>query len=191
MNNHFVFTLLVIVTSLVVFTGCKPSTPYDVYFVTGTVLVDGSPKEGIAVSFMPYNPEGAAANHPASGMTDVRGRYTLSTGGLGIGKGAEKGQYQVTFSHDSLDTQGMTQEEIDKKYPNGHMPVAVENLPPKYRDPSTSGFASVEVVGDKTKNVFDFQLSTEGWKKAATKQEEMRRLEPPDNAPRERTQSLN
>ncbi|MDR3199568.1 MAG: carboxypeptidase-like regulatory domain-containing protein [Planctomycetaceae bacterium] len=135
-------------------TGCGGQSSYDTEFVSGTVLVDGAPMQGISVIFSPVNPD---EGHSAGGITGANGRYRLSTAGLDIGGGAVSGTYNVTFRKIEIVGNNLSMEEAEEKYPNG-LPV-IYHVPQKYENRKTSGLESVTVQKGK-KNVFDFNLST-------------------------------
>lgn len=85
--------------------------------VSGKVLVDGQPMEGVVVVFNPDDPEGRAA----SGTTDANGEYKLTT--ETNGDGALPGSYKIQVTKyeggqpDVPDTTGMTEEEaMDAMY---------------------------------------------------------------------------
>jgi hypothetical protein len=61
--------------------------------LTGTVLVDGKPTEGVTVSCHPLN--GEANNRVLSGMTDASGNVAIST--YVSGDGVPPGSYALTF----------------------------------------------------------------------------------------------
>ncbi|MDR1269978.1 MAG: carboxypeptidase-like regulatory domain-containing protein [Planctomycetaceae bacterium] len=135
-------------------TGCNKQSPYDTELVSGTVLVDGAPMQGISVIFSPVNPN---EGHSAGGITDTNGHYKLSTAGLDIGGGAVSGTYNVTFRKIEIMGNDLSMEEAAEKYPNG-LPV-IYHVPKKYGDQKISGLESV-TVQKKKKNMFDFNLST-------------------------------
>ncbi|MDR0705111.1 MAG: carboxypeptidase-like regulatory domain-containing protein [Planctomycetaceae bacterium] len=145
------FFVLVFMTLL---TGCAKQSPYDTEFVSGKVLVDGEPMQGISIIFSPVHPN---EGHAAGGITDAKGQYKLSTAGLDIGSGAVAGTYNVTFRKIEIVGNDLSMEEAEEKYPNG-LPV-IYHVPKKYENPKTAGIEPV-LVEKKKKNVFDFNLST-------------------------------
>jgi hypothetical protein len=134
--------------------GCAKRSPYDTEFVSGTVLVDEVPMQGINIVFSPVNPN---EGHAAGGITDAAGKYKLSTAGLDIGGGAVSGKYNVTFRKIEIVGIELSMEEAEEKYPNG-LPV-IYHVPKKYEISTTSGIEPVTVEKNK-KNLFDFNLST-------------------------------
>lgn len=72
--------------------GCGRRAGPDVQFVSGTVLLDGSPIEGAFVSFHP-----AAGGIAAQGLTKADGSFRLTSGrGGSPNGGAVAGDYVVT-----------------------------------------------------------------------------------------------
>jgi hypothetical protein len=148
---HKYFFVLVFITLL---TGCVKQSPYDTEFVSGTILVDGAPMQGISIIFSPVNPN---EGHSAGGITGAEGKYKLSTAGLDIGSGAVSGTYNVTFRKIEIVGNDLSMEEAAEKYPNG-LPV-IYHVPQKYENQKTSGIEPVIVEKNK-KNVFNFNLAT-------------------------------
>jgi hypothetical protein len=137
--------------SVLVFTGCgKAPNPFGAVYVEGTVTYDGTPIEGVSVTFIPQGGDLAAG-----GMTDSSGKFTLTIGGASLGSGAKPGQYDVTF----------TKVELPEMRPLGEgpvaMPVPTYLIPQKYENPRASGIAPVTVDSDKSKNKFTFALSSQ------------------------------
>ena len=62
--------------------------------IEGTVTLDGAPLSGANVILHPRNRK---VGQEAGGMTDHRGRFTVTTGNDPIGRGAVPGEYDVTF----------------------------------------------------------------------------------------------
>jgi hypothetical protein len=131
--------------SLLFFIGCSEKTPYNVVYVTGTVLLDGKPVDSVNVTFSPVNP---GEGHAAGGVTNANGKFELTTGGVAIGRGAEPGTYNVFFSKLKDVTQS-----------TDLFTVTIDVLPKKYRSAQNSGIEPVTVV-KKGKNEFRFELSS-------------------------------
>jgi hypothetical protein len=131
--------------------GCAEKTPYDVVYVTGTVLLDGEPVDGVSVTFSPVDHN---EGHAAGGVTNAQGVFKLTTGGVAIDRGAEPGTYHVSLSK----VKG-----VDKTFPEEDaglvFTVLEDQLPMKYKSPQTSGIEPVTVVKNG-KNEFRFELST-------------------------------
>ncbi|MGQ9576185.1 MAG: hypothetical protein ACUVUC_12785 [Thermoguttaceae bacterium] len=105
--------------------GCTRSGRPRTVKVVGTVTHKGKPVEGAMVTFIP--PEG----RPASGITDVSGKFELST--FRSGDGALPGKHVVTITESYKD-----------KAPAMPMPgMPLESrFPPKYGDPKTTPFSA-------------------------------------------------
>jgi hypothetical protein len=148
---------LLFIISVAFMTGCREYSPYQTVFVSGTVLVDGSPMPEISVVF---NPVDSGIGHAAGGLTDAKGKYTLTTAGLKIGSGAVPAQYHVLFVKQAQEGYELTMEEYDKKFgigkPGAQM---IYYIPQRYGSPTTSGIEPVTVEKGK-KNEFNFELST-------------------------------
>ena len=83
--------------ALVVFTGCPGAAQKGpkVEYVEGVVTLDGTPVPGAHVSFEPENPESGL--EPASGYSDEKGLYKLTSNSGAIDKGAMAGKYKVAI----------------------------------------------------------------------------------------------
>lgn len=76
-------------------TGCTGETGPAVFAVTGRVLVDGEPRAGLAVMFLPDSSKGTTG--PSSiAQTDSDGRFTLNA--PGDKQGAIAGTHKVTIT---------------------------------------------------------------------------------------------
>jgi hypothetical protein len=135
--------------SLLFFIGCSEKTPYNVVYVTGTVLLDGKPVDSVNITFSPVN---SGEGHAAGGVTNANGKFELTTGGLAIGRGAEPGTYNVYFSK---------MKDVTPTPPPGEalLVTVIDILPKKYKSAQTSGIEPVTVV-KKGKNEFRFELSS-------------------------------
>jgi hypothetical protein len=82
---------------LLAFVGCEKKYPDEkpVDPVTGTVLVDGTPQEGIQVTL--HDDAGPDPSKPtySTGYTDASGKLVIST--YATGDGAPAGNYHPTF----------------------------------------------------------------------------------------------
>jgi len=150
-------TIFVVLTLLI--SGCaKQPDPYKVHSVTGVVTLDGTPIEGVAVTFIPVT---AGANSmSAGGNTDAQGRYQLTTTGCKK-SGAMEGDYNVIFSKVTI--REMTDEERTQallaSQQSGAMPAskgAEQVIPQRYQVPGQSGFQAKVEPNDK--NQHDFPL---------------------------------
>ena len=92
----------------------------------------------------------------AGGQTDVRGKFTVSTGGF---SGAKPGTYDVVFSKVEIPGADLPMDEYTQKY-GGRQPEPVYLIPKKYESPKTSGIEPITVDTDRKKNSFTFELTT-------------------------------
>lgn len=118
--------------------------------VTGTVLYQGQPVENATVVFAPEG-QGRAA----SGQTDSRGRFQLTT--LSANDGALPGKYQVAVS--KIEVIGAMSEEESLAYveKHGKPPEVIHKslLPEQFKTPDTSGLAVEVIKGGKNDFTFD------------------------------------
>ncbi|MDR3233348.1 MAG: carboxypeptidase-like regulatory domain-containing protein [Planctomycetaceae bacterium] len=164
MKHLITITLFIVALTIA---GCGESSPYKVVFVSGTVMIDGAPMEGVNVIFSPVNPN---EGHTAGGTTDAKGNFKLTTGGLKAGKGAVAGKYNVLFEKSTNEGFGLSSEEYNKRY-SFSSPRIIYQIPLKYSSPSTAGIEPVSVESGG-KNDFAFALSTEGLEKDNAQQQE-------------------
>lgn len=83
---------------LVAAAGCTGTTGPSVFPVTGKVLVDGEPRAGLAVIFLPDGSQGTTGPS-ANGTTDSQGQFTLMTlNPEGEQPGAIAGHFTVTVA---------------------------------------------------------------------------------------------
>jgi len=118
---------------------------------TGKVTYRGQPLAGATVTFVPTQ------GTPAIGVTDDNGEFSVNTRELA---GVAPGRYTVgiTKISSSGDTSNLKPEDMKNMMASGQMPTSKNECPAKYAAPQTSGLEA-EVTGDKSKNVFEFQLS--------------------------------
>ena len=136
----------------------------DTVPISGIVTLDGTPVEGANVVFAPTSGVGSAA----SGVTDRSGRYQLTT--RDPSDGALPGSYLVMISKSTVGQSaasdavkpGMSSEEATKAAMEAHMAGGqteaefVDELPVRYKNPSTSGFKADVAKGGQTE--YDFPL---------------------------------
>ncbi len=146
------FSILLFVLSAFCFVAGCQKNEFGTSGITGTVLVDGAPMEGVSISFVPKG----SGSRECYGMTDAQGKFKLTIPGTEVGSGAIPGEYDVTFSKTVSVAEGMTEEEIAKKYPNS-LPPTKSVLPDKYNDRAKTDIAPVKVEKGK-KNDFTFEL---------------------------------
>jgi hypothetical protein len=124
----------------------RPETGAKPHPVTGQVLIDGTPAEGVLVTFIP---EGGPAKdaRAATGLTDEEGLFTLST--YNPEDGAPAGKYQVTLSWIRI---------IDETSSIQDQPPEAQQLPAKFQNPKLSGLTSV--VEEGPNDLEPFNVST-------------------------------
>jgi len=151
------------VAGLLIIQGCG-GNPLGTVRVSGTVTLDGNPVEGASVSFSPVGGEG----RESFGVTDVQGRFVLTTPGTDTGSGAIPGEYHVTLSKwtnpaAEVNTDGMdvmsAQAEILRRFPRG-MPPSENLLPERYFNRAETPIAPVTVQRGGRNN-FTFGLVTQ------------------------------
>ncbi|MEC8557981.1 MAG: hypothetical protein VXZ82_23490 [Planctomycetota bacterium] len=148
--------------TLTVFLGCGaaklPTIP-----VTGTVLVDDKPMEGVKVVF---SPAAGSSGQSASGQTDAEGKYSLTT--VDTGDGALAGDYEVAILKSTVEEDTLPKEmdpddpaAMDAIY--GALDTSKEGktenmIAAKWNSPGTSGLkASVKEGGE---NNFEFKVTS-------------------------------
>jgi len=149
------FTIIIaLLFSLVVFTGCQQDNPFGTVHLEGTVTFNGEPLADASVTLMPHNVELMTAG----GMTDARGRFTVTTGGAPLGSGAQPGTYDVTFSKFIMEGGDLTQEEHQAMFGRGRASI-IHLIPERFGNPRTSGIDPITVTTDRRQNVFTFELT--------------------------------
>ena len=148
--------------TLTVFLGCGaaklPTIP-----VTGTVLVDDKPMEGVKVVF---SPAAGSSGQSASGQTDAEGKYSLTT--VDTGDGALAGDYQVAILKSLVEEDNLPKEvdmddeaAMDAIYGSLDTSKDVQTesiVAKKWTSPGTSGLeASVKEGGE---NNFEFKVTS-------------------------------
>ncbi len=137
----------------IMLTGCGGDTGPETTPVTGTVLLDGEPVEGATVNFL----AGASA-HAATGTTDAKGEFSLTT--MTMDKpGAVAGTYTVTISkYPASEAAETTPDDYLAQMQSGTgAPAGPESeLPAKYANPANWGFEAT--VEEGVENDFTFEL---------------------------------
>ncbi len=110
-----------------------------VFKTTGRVMWNGSPAGGALVTL-----HSKAHSLAASGRADADGAFTLTTWRLG--DGAVAGEHAVSI--ESIVITGYT---VDG------LPIEVNDMPPKYQNPETSGLTAV--ISDVSSNVLSFEVT--------------------------------
>ena len=149
---------------VLVLTGCSdPDARYS--RVEGTVTYNGQPVEAASVTFLPTGGE----LEPASGHTDVNGRFVLTSSRAARGgSGALPGEYTVIISKvvvspdpdfEALKQGQITQEEyerrLSRKTPADQERLRRNHLPAKYADRDRSGLTATVVSGKNPPLNFD------------------------------------
>lgn len=149
------------------FGGCGPAlTPRPkVVPVSGKVLLDGKPVEGVTVQFLNKN-----SPRTAVGVTDANGQFRLTT--YDTNDGAIVGDHVVTIFKPAAGAAGGPElvnpsanpEEWKKQYEQKmRKPQAAAAIgtavPAKYADPKTSGLLRQVIEGDE--NVFTIELTSQ------------------------------
>lgn len=130
------------------FVGCsgRPANRPATYPVTGTVQFSGSSVAGATICFQSTEPQGRSA----SGITDLQGRYRLTT--FVRGDGAPAGSYRVIvlkYAEKAAATGGQY------RSPDSPEPPLKHELPSKYATATTSG---LEATVGETALTFNVDL---------------------------------
>jgi hypothetical protein len=146
--------------------GCTGDDGPPTVPVTGIVTLNGTPVEGVTVTFIPAS-EGAGES--AVGVTDASGKYSLAT--RKKDDGAVVGKYKVTMAKyqggapaAAADASKVHADyDISDEYAPGYdekaasdAPPAQNLLPPQYANADQSGFTA-EVVAGENKHDFDLK----------------------------------
>lgn len=133
--------IYILTVFLVVISGCFNSSTLNTVTVKGTVTVNGTPMEGVMVTFVPLSHEG----REAYATTNSQGIFELTTAGAKVDSGALRGNYMPVFS-----------KQTTEETPDGIR--TIDHLPLRYAAISTSDIKPINVDG---KTVFNFELSTQ------------------------------
>ena len=135
---------------------------YGAVHIVGTLTLDGEPVAGASVILSPRDRD---AGHVAGGITDSRGRFTVTTGTAPMVNGAVPGVYDVTFSKIeienaslALQTSSLPPSGRQPNQPNQRQPERRYVIPQKYGDSKTSGLEPITV--EATGNSFSFALTS-------------------------------
>ena len=134
----------------------EKTNSYGAVYLEGTLTLDGIPMEKVNVNLIPRNENGSVAG----GMTDKRGRFTVTTGPATVGTGAKPGEYDITFSKIEMES-GVLPTEGGTQQAESRLPKKKYVIPQKYEDPATSGIEPIQVDTNKGKNKFKFDLTSE------------------------------
>lgn len=143
---------VLLLTCSIVWMGCRGQAgPQGTVAATGKVTYRGQPVPGATVGFTPLG-QGRAA----SGLTDARGRFELTT--QRPGDGVMPGKYQVAVAKVDAGS-GMSEDESLAYFQKHGKPPTVtakDLLPSKYKTAATSGLEAE--VTQRGKNDFEFDL---------------------------------
>ena len=148
---------LLLVSTLVI-AGCGPKgSGLRVEYVEGIVTLDGQPLEGASVTFIPKTEGGTI--EAASGYSNEKGVYKLSSMNGDPEKGAVAGEYIVNVSKVEIDdpTAGMSYEQ--RTMMTGNTPIVTQTqiLPAIYQDRMNSPLSATV---NKGKNKIDLELKS-------------------------------
>ncbi len=146
--------------ALTVMAGCGGGGP-ETQYVEGKVTLDGTPVQGVVVSFSPTDANGV----PAVGTTDAAGVYKLNAvGGGEIGGGTAPGPYNVSFKKTTVVGAGPSEhQEGAEETGSGGLsapPEVKSEIPAAYGDPKTSGVSVTVKPGENKGGEFDFDLKS-------------------------------
>ncbi len=125
--------------------GCSSRDPNwkETIPVSGIVLADGQPAEGVTVIFNPV--AGMDQDQPTvtQSMTDAEGKFSAST--YESGDGVPQGDYKLTFTWGKLNPISMT--------------FDGDKFKGRYKDPKKSDF-EVKIVAGEPMDLGTFELKT-------------------------------
>jgi hypothetical protein len=136
--------------------------PDGIIYMEGAVTLDGKPVNGASIVLHPRHGAGAAAG----GLTNAKGKFTVTTGMLPQGSGAKAGEYDITFSKVAVEKSDFSKSpsaptpQHAATHNRTQIPAKTYIIPEKYGKPKTSGLAPI-VVELNGKNKFTFALTSE------------------------------
>ena len=135
--------------------GCGGNSKYAP--VSGQVLVDGKPREGLVVVFQPIgSQENPNPGKGSSARTDAQGRFTLSVDENTPGAIVGNHKVAIFTALSDKELRGPTGDEAEVGSPDGAAPGPKETIPPRYNDMTELTF-TVPEGGTDTAN---FDLKT-------------------------------
>jgi 5-hydroxyisourate hydrolase-like protein (transthyretin family) len=139
-------SVLPIVVVALLLGGCSQRDPSwkPTFPLTGTVLVDGTPAEGVLVQITEVGQPDLENPTFSSAYTDAQGKFALST--YEAGDGVPEGEYFVTFMWGQVNMLSMQYGGPDK-------------LNNRYHDPEKSEFR-IRVDAGKPTDMGEIQLTT-------------------------------
>lgn len=144
--NELSRLVIVGIGALVLLVGCQSQYPDEkpVYKISGTVLVDGQPAEGVQITL--HDDAGVDTSDPtfSSGFTDANGKVVISTHAQG--DGAPAGNYRVTLMWGQVNPLSMNYGGPDK-------------LQGRYSDAKTTPF-TLQVSAEGPNDLGSVELTT-------------------------------
>jgi hypothetical protein len=143
--KHFPICLLLLLLGVAPFAGCESRNPNwkETIPVSGVVLADGQPAEGVTVRFVPVGEVDRDNYTESQSMTDPEGKFAAST--YELGDGIPEGEYKLTFTWGKLNPVSMVFEG--------------DKFKGRYRDPAKSEY-SVTVSPDSPVDLGTIELKT-------------------------------
>jgi hypothetical protein len=124
--------------------------------VTGRVLLDGRPVEGLDVRFIPTDPTNFKLQETPLGRTDADGRFTLTT--YYTGDGAPKGEYLVAVAYpDQVADESADETQAAVAAARARKAPGRKKFPAVYQVPQKSG---LKATVDKAGELPAFELSS-------------------------------
>jgi len=134
---------------LLLFAGCGDRRTYSkTEMVEGIVTLDGVPVEGAEVIFYPLDLE---TGEGATGKTDEKGMYRLSSVKGAPGKGTPVGEYGVTVS--KYITTVLDEPYLDRAQDAYITYTTEEHMPVVYTDIKDSPLKATVIAGNNTINL--------------------------------------
>jgi len=155
-KHSIVWLILIGIGFLSVAVGCGPKgRTLRVEYVEGVVTLDGQPVAGAMISFIPKNEGGK--EETASGYSDERGVYKLTSMNGNPERGAVEGEYIVTVSKIEIvspSTEGMSYEEVAAS-PERFQSTQTQLLPVIYQNRNNTPLSATVNRG---RNKIDLEL---------------------------------
>ena len=158
-----VFVALCLLGFLGVWLMGETKNPYGAVHMIGTLTLDGEPIAGVSIILHPRDRD---IGRVAGGITDSRGRFTVTTGTAPMANGAIPGEYDITFQKIEMEGTAPSMEALRPAPASGtssprnvQPPSKKHVIPQKYGNPKTSGLDPI-TVKPTGKNSFNFPLSS-------------------------------
>jgi hypothetical protein len=122
-------------------------------YITGAVMMNGSPVAGATVTFSPLD---RSKGYPATGVTDSNGKYTLQTMAGAVDAGTTPGEYKVLITQtENVETGRTSKVNVGNKVEEVKEMRSKNKLPTKYASISSTPLKATVVSGS---NKFDFEI---------------------------------